>query len=538
MITQKEIPIISESLFACVKLFQFDSRRNLRLLLCFLVLAYTVGGEEGAGHIVPDGEDRTGDAAGRCEVHESQRGSQTGILHADFDGHRASLRGIQAEMARAEMAEQHAAKIVQDDDTEDEESIIQDRTSGEGDHAGDSDDDDQCGEHRHDRIYLLHLTREEIVDADTYEQRQEHHLHDGHHHGHEIDIDPGTGDEPYEERRDKWRKDGIHHRHGYRQSDVGFGDVGNDIRSRAAGAAADKDDADRDFRRKGEEMDQCEGSRRHDDELQHRADRYILRLFEYIPEITGGEAHTHAEHDDTEQRRDLRNEGLHHLRPENAEDACQHDADRHVLGTNTNDLTEHRKLLCGHISFREHPSRKGRKECREQLSADFSFFFRASGFQGVVLFIHHHHFGDQSAGLFFIHLGVGNNDDHVPDGGAAGGSTVQTDDAAPPFAGNGIGFQAGTVVVIADLHSFARKNAGGIHEVFVDGNASHVFQICFGYSGAVDFAVHHGIGHYSASSTTLSMSLVLPNFTATAKSTFPVMVSSTSGRPGMPYIST
>lgn len=183
--------------------------------------------------------------------------------------------------------------------------------------------------------------REEIVDADTDEQRQEHHLHDGHHHGHEIDIDPGTGNEPHQEWRDKWRKDGIHHRHGYRKSDVGFGDVGNDIRSRAAGAAADQDDADRDFRRKGEEMNQCESSGRHDDELQHRADCYILRLLEYILEITGGEAHAHAEHDDTEQRRDLRGEWLHHFRPENTENADQHDADGHVFRAKTNDERKH-----------------------------------------------------------------------------------------------------------------------------------------------------------------------------------------------------
>lgn len=88
-------------------------------------------------------------------------------------------------------------------------------------------------------------------------------------------------------------------------------------------------------------MDQCEGSRRHDDELQHRADRYILRLFEYIPEITGGEAHAHAEHDDTEQRRDLRGEWLHHFRPENAENADQHDADGHVFRAKTNDERKH-----------------------------------------------------------------------------------------------------------------------------------------------------------------------------------------------------
>ena len=91
MITQKEIPIISESLFVCGKLFQFDSRRQFAFLFRFFILAHTVGGEEGARHIVPDGENSARDAAGRCEVHESQRGSQTGILHADLDGHSAGL---------------------------------------------------------------------------------------------------------------------------------------------------------------------------------------------------------------------------------------------------------------------------------------------------------------------------------------------------------------------------------------------------------------------------------------------------------------
>lgn len=74
--------------------FHFDSRRQLAFLLCFFILAYTVGGEEGAGHIVPDGEDRTGDAARCCEIHESERGSQTGILHTDLDRHGTDLRSI------------------------------------------------------------------------------------------------------------------------------------------------------------------------------------------------------------------------------------------------------------------------------------------------------------------------------------------------------------------------------------------------------------------------------------------------------------
>lgn len=92
---------------------------------------------------MPDGENSACDAAGRCEVHESQRGSQTGILHADLDGHCAGLCLIETEAAGADMAEKHAAEVMQDDDGEDHKAVVKDRTAGEGDHAADRDDDDQ-----------------------------------------------------------------------------------------------------------------------------------------------------------------------------------------------------------------------------------------------------------------------------------------------------------------------------------------------------------------------------------------------------------
>lgn len=92
---------------------------------------------------MPDGENGARDAAGRGEVHESQRGSQTGILHADLDGHRAGLRLIETEAAGTEMTEQHAAEVVQDDDGEDHKAVVKDRATGEGDYAADRDNDDQ-----------------------------------------------------------------------------------------------------------------------------------------------------------------------------------------------------------------------------------------------------------------------------------------------------------------------------------------------------------------------------------------------------------
>lgn len=92
---------------------------------------------------MPDGENGARDAAGRCEVHESQRGSQTGILHADLDGHSAGLCLIETEAAGADMAEQHAAEVMQDDDGEDHKAVVKDGAAGEGDHAADRDDNDQ-----------------------------------------------------------------------------------------------------------------------------------------------------------------------------------------------------------------------------------------------------------------------------------------------------------------------------------------------------------------------------------------------------------
>ena len=116
---------------------------------------------------MPDGENGAGDAAGRCEVHESQRGSQTGILHADLDGHSAGLCLIETEAAGADMAEQHAAEVMQDDDSEDHKAVVEDGAAGEGNHASYGEDDDESREHRRDLRDFRDGLREENIEKDA-----------------------------------------------------------------------------------------------------------------------------------------------------------------------------------------------------------------------------------------------------------------------------------------------------------------------------------------------------------------------------------
>ena len=92
---------------------------------------------------MPYTEYGTRDSGDGTEVHHGKGGCKTGILHADLDGHCAGLCLIETEAAGADMAEQHAAEVMQDDDGEDHKAVVKDGAAGEGDHAADRDDDDQ-----------------------------------------------------------------------------------------------------------------------------------------------------------------------------------------------------------------------------------------------------------------------------------------------------------------------------------------------------------------------------------------------------------
>lgn len=65
------------------------------------------------------------------------------------------------------------------------------------------------------------------------------------------------------------------------------------------GAASDEDDADGNRRRESKELNEREGKRRHEDELEERAESNVLRMIEDALEVAGRKAHAHSEHDDT-----------------------------------------------------------------------------------------------------------------------------------------------------------------------------------------------------------------------------------------------
>ena len=116
---------------------------------------------------MPYGEDSTCDAAGRREVHEGKRGGKAGILHADLDRHRTYLRFCHACFLSRKVSECHAAKVVEDDDAEDDEAAVKNRTAGKGYDASYGEDDDESREHRSDLRDFRDGLREENIEKDA-----------------------------------------------------------------------------------------------------------------------------------------------------------------------------------------------------------------------------------------------------------------------------------------------------------------------------------------------------------------------------------
>ncbi len=84
--------------------FNSTAEDSFAFLLRFFILAYT-----------------SGVAAGRCEVHESQGTEATAVWSVV-----AGLCLIETEAAGADMAEQRAAEVMQDDDGEDHKAVVKD----------------------------------------------------------------------------------------------------------------------------------------------------------------------------------------------------------------------------------------------------------------------------------------------------------------------------------------------------------------------------------------------------------------------------
>lgn len=82
--------------------------------------------------------------------------------------------------------------------------------------------------------------------------------------------------------------------------------------------------------------------------------------------------------------------------------------------------------------------------------------------------------------LLGSHLRVGHNDDDVAHLAAPGCGSVETDVARAGSAGDCVGFEALSVVVVDYIDVLACDYAGCLHEERVDGEASYVVEACIG----------------------------------------------------------
>jgi len=59
----------------------------------------------------------------------------------------------------------------------------------------------------------------------------------------------------------------------------------------------------------------------------------------------------------------------------------------------------------------------------------------------------------------------------------AGSCSIETDYPRTSFARYGIGLQACSVVVVHDLDFLSGDDVGSIHQIFIDGDATHIVEV-------------------------------------------------------------
>ena len=98
------------------------------------------------------------------------------------------------------------------------------------------------------------------------------------------------------------------------KGNVTAGKIGHHIGGCAAGAAADKNDADGNVGRKIKDQAKQPSQNRHDCELTQGTDGNCHRTAEDFGEIAGLKCQADAEHNDAEQRRNIRSKKLKRIR--------------------------------------------------------------------------------------------------------------------------------------------------------------------------------------------------------------------------------
>lgn len=97
--------------------------------------------------------------------------------------------------------------------------------------------------------------------------------------------------------------------------------------------------------------------------------------------------------------------------------------------------------------------------------------------------------------VFFVHVGVGANDDEVALLREAGGGTVDADDTGILFALDNVGGETVAVVDVEDVDLLIGEDVGFVHDSAVDGDRALVMEVGLGHRGAVNLAFEHADIH-------------------------------------------
>lgn len=93
--------------------------------------------------------------------------------------------------------------------------------------------------------------------------------------------------------------------------------------------------------------------------------------------------------------------------------------------------------------------------------------------------------GMKLTSLFRRHLCVSHNDDHIVRLHETGSSSIKTDTTRSTFTFNNIGNEALAIVIVYNMYLLAFKHASCIHQILVDGDATHIVEIGLGDTGTM-----------------------------------------------------
>ena len=244
-------------------------------------------GDDGAADVVPDAEDGAGDDGHGIggKVEGGQAGGESAVLHAHLDAQGAALGCGKVQQAGNEIAHGEPSDVVEHDHGDDEQSAGHQALGAGG---NDDEHDGANGDGRQGRQIgrgLLRLPWPQPFHQQADDDGQYDHPEDAEEHGGHIDIDRLARQEPDEQGREHWCQECGDARHADTQGQVATGQIGDDIRRRAAGTAAHEHHTDGEGLVKLEQPRQRPSQQRHHGELRRTTDKHVSWAAEHHAEV-------------------------------------------------------------------------------------------------------------------------------------------------------------------------------------------------------------------------------------------------------------